>query len=126
MIGTAYANDHTLWGQIVKKENDVKARYEYLTGETSAKKFYNGSNSVNVDSKLQTFSKERMPAHMKALAATMNSAGKPLNKRSSQSSLGGGVTSKSGGRYSTASKGDVLSHALEQVLSEKRSKASGT
>ena len=61
MIGTVYTNNHRLWGQICQKEIDSKARYEYLTGETSAKKFFSGSNSVNVDSKLQTFSKERMP-----------------------------------------------------------------
>ena len=56
MIGTTYTNDHTLWNQIVKKENEAKARFEFLTGETSAKKFYNGSNSKNVYSKLQTYS----------------------------------------------------------------------
>lgn len=115
MIRTAYTNDHTLWNQIVSKENNTKARYEFLTGETSAKKFYNGTNVKNVDTKLNTFSKERMTGYQK----NANSAARPANKRTSKSTL----ALKELDRYSTASKGDILSRALEQVLVDKSSRS---
>ena len=57
MIATAYGKDHALWDQIVRKEMDVKKRFEFLTGETTAKKFYNGTNKQNVDKRLNTFEK---------------------------------------------------------------------
>ena len=49
MINTVQANNHNLWNQIVRKETEVRRNYEYLTGETLAKKFYNGSNATNVE-----------------------------------------------------------------------------
>ena len=49
MINTVQAKDHCLWDQIVKKELAAKRRYEFLTGETVAKKFFNGQNKTNVD-----------------------------------------------------------------------------
>ena len=52
MIGTAYSKDHYLWDQIVKKEADAKKRFEYLTGQTTATKFFNGTNRQNVDRNL--------------------------------------------------------------------------
>lgn len=52
MIGTAYSKDHYLWDQIVKKEAVAKKRFEYLTGQTTAKKFFNGTNTGNVDRRL--------------------------------------------------------------------------
>lgn len=55
MIGTAYSKDHALWGQIVNKESDTRKRFEYLTGETQAKKFFNGTMKAGVDARLETF-----------------------------------------------------------------------
>jgi len=57
MIKTTYGKEHALWDQIVRKETDARKRFEYLTGETAAKKFYNGQLCNSVDRKLQTFSK---------------------------------------------------------------------
>ena len=62
MIGTAYSKDHTLWDQIVRKETEAKKRFEYMTGETVAKKFFNGTNTFNVDKNLQTVA-SRDPYH---------------------------------------------------------------
>ena len=42
MINTAMSKDHALWDQIVRKEVDAKKRFEFMTGETQAKKFYSG------------------------------------------------------------------------------------
>ena len=56
------SKDHRLWDQIVKKEAIQKARFEYLTGETTAKKFFNGTNSTNVDTNMLTFDRERSVA----------------------------------------------------------------
>lgn len=47
--------DHALWDQIVRKEAETKKRFEYLTGQTQAKKFYNGQGEKNVDHTLVTF-----------------------------------------------------------------------
>lgn len=58
MISTAYGKDHALWDQIVKKETEAKKRFEYMTGETTASKFFNGTNQGNVDKKLQTISSQ--------------------------------------------------------------------
>lgn len=55
MIGTAFSKDHALWGQIVNKESETRKRFEYLTGETQAKKFFNGTMKTGVDAKLETF-----------------------------------------------------------------------
>lgn len=55
MINTVQANNHNLWNQIVKKETEVRRNYEYLTGDTLAKKFYNGSNATNVELGLKTY-----------------------------------------------------------------------
>ena len=55
MINTVQAGDHRLWDQIVRKEQEAKKRFEFLTGETVARKFYNGSNLDNVDKNLQTY-----------------------------------------------------------------------
>ena len=104
--------DHRLWDQIVKKEAIQKARFEYLTGETSAKKFFNGTNSTNVDTNMLTFDKERS---MRVNRTSKGTTKPTLGTRSSQTSLQS--QSKGGSRYNT--KGDVLSKALEQVLSEK-------
>ena len=52
MISTAYGKDHALWDQIVRKETDAKKRFEYMTGETVAKKFFNGTNTANVNKNL--------------------------------------------------------------------------
>lgn len=49
MINTTYAKDHVLWDHIVRKENEAKRRWEFLTGDTSAKKFYSGALEGNVD-----------------------------------------------------------------------------
>jgi hypothetical protein len=57
MINTATSKDHALWDQIVRKEADQKARFEYLTGETVARKFFNGNNSFNVEKKITTYNK---------------------------------------------------------------------
>ena len=57
MINTGQSNEHALWGQIVRRENEAKRRFEYLTGETQAKKFYQGQNVGNVDKNLSTFDK---------------------------------------------------------------------
>lgn len=54
MISTAYGKDHALWDQIVKKELEAKKRFEYMTGETQAKKFFNGTNTNNVNKNLKT------------------------------------------------------------------------
>ena len=51
--------DHALWDQIVKKEAATKQRFEYLTGQTQAKKFYNGQNAQNVDKTLVTYQRMR-------------------------------------------------------------------
>lgn len=47
--------DHALWNQIVEKEARTKQRFEYLTGQTQAKKFFNGQNTDNVDKTLVTY-----------------------------------------------------------------------
>lgn len=49
MIGTGYHKEHALWDQIVRKEMDAKKRFEFLTGETTAKKFFNGTLKSSVD-----------------------------------------------------------------------------
>lgn len=49
-----YHKDHALWDQIVRKESETKHRFEILTGETSAKKFYNGQNHRNVSQRIVT------------------------------------------------------------------------
>ena len=59
MINTSYGNEHALWDQVVRKENGAKQHFEFLTGETDAKKFYNGQNTKNVDDRLNTFSKSK-------------------------------------------------------------------
>ncbi len=43
MINTNLAGNHALWDQVVRKETEAKKRFEFLTGETSAKKFFNGT-----------------------------------------------------------------------------------
>ena len=59
MINTGYAKEHALWDQILRKEVDAKKRFEFLTGETQAKKFFSGTNRTNVDKGLDTFEKFR-------------------------------------------------------------------
>ena len=59
MINTSLGNEHALWDQIVRKETVTKKHFEYLTGETDARKFFNGSNLQNVDTHLKTFSKSK-------------------------------------------------------------------
>ena len=49
MINTMMQGDHALWNQIVEKEARTKQRFEYLTGQTQAKKFFNGQNNDNVE-----------------------------------------------------------------------------
>ena len=60
MIRTLYTKDHVLWDKIVRKENEAKRRWEYLTGDTSAKKFYNGVLESRVDERLETYDKAFM------------------------------------------------------------------
>lgn len=57
MIGTGYNKEHALWDQIVRKEADTKRKFEFMTGETTAKKFYNGTLRGDVDQKLATYGK---------------------------------------------------------------------
>ena len=61
MISTAYGKDHALWDQIVKKETETKKRFEYMTGETVAKKFFNGTNAFNVNKNLTTMASMMHP-----------------------------------------------------------------
>ena len=117
MINTSLGNEHALWDQIIRKENVAKQRFEYLTGETQAKKFYNGQNANNVDNKLDTYDKFRaskgLPPHRNGLSAT-----RTLNaKRPSQTNVD---------RYSSASKADALSRALEEVIERRSKKASSS
>ena len=55
MIKTAMSKDHALWDQIVRKEAEQKARFEYLTGETVARKFFNGTNWITLAVVTTTF-----------------------------------------------------------------------
>ena len=64
MINTSQSNEHALWNQVVRRENEAKRRFEFLTGETQAKKFYNGQNVTNVENKLSTFDKWRQTQSM--------------------------------------------------------------
>ena len=49
MMNAMLAQDHALWDQIVKKEAVTKKRFEFLTGETTAKNFFSGVNKNDVD-----------------------------------------------------------------------------
>ena len=105
MISTAYGKDHALWDQIVKKELEAKKRFEFMTGETVAKKFFNGTNAFNVDKNLATMASTMHPQDYSRTPQPKNSG-------------------KSGSaRYNSMShtKADVLSKALSDVISEKRS-----
>lgn len=44
MINTSLSKDHALWDQVVRKEAIAKQRFEFMTGETTATKFFNGTN----------------------------------------------------------------------------------
>ena len=71
MINTVLATNHTLWDQIVKKEQEAKKRFEYLTGESVERKFYSQQNEDNVKKSLnvdknaavltQNFASSKMP-----------------------------------------------------------------
>ena len=41
----------------MRKETEAKKRFEYMTGETTATRFFNGTNSMNVNRGLNTFDK---------------------------------------------------------------------
>lgn len=57
MINTGYNKEHALWDQIVKKEAETKKRFEFMTGETTAKRFFNGTLCNSVDNRLTTYAK---------------------------------------------------------------------
>ena len=57
MIGTGYHKEHALWDQIVRKESDTRKRFEFLTGQTQAKKFFQGTLRNSVDNRMTTFDK---------------------------------------------------------------------
>ena len=87
----------------MRKEVETKKRFEYMTGETAAKKFFNGTNAFNVDKNLTTMASQMHQDHSRTP--------QPKNLGKSGSA-----------RYnSTNSKADVLSKALSDVISEKRS-----
>ena len=117
MIGTAYSKEHALWAQVVRNEAVAKQRFEFMTGETTATKFFNGTNRSNVDEKLMTLDRTRGVGKWAAGADRAGST----NSRSSVS-----IAKKSNGasgRYHSTSKMDALSTALQSVISEKRSNA---
>ena len=41
----------------MRKETEAKKRFEYMTGETTATRFFNGKNRMNVSKGLNTFDK---------------------------------------------------------------------
>lgn len=55
MIRTVQDRDHRLWAKLVRREVDAKRRFEFLTGQTDASKFFNGQNQRNVQKGLKTF-----------------------------------------------------------------------
>ena len=107
MISTAYGKDHALWDQIVRKETEAKKRFEFMTGQTTATKFFNGTNVSNVDKNLMT------------MASMIHSGDYSRTPQPKQ------LSSKHGSaRYNSqlqGNKADVLSKALSDVISEKRS-----
>lgn len=129
MISTATAGNHALWDQVVRKEADAKRRFEFITGDTQAKKFFSGSLKNSVEGKLQTYGNLRTiqpelyqsAFHKTPNANASKSRMAPLNKRASQKSMEG-LDKRS--RYSSASKADALSQALQNVLSDKRTQVS--
>ena len=52
MITTSRAREHDLWNQIVTKEINVKKRFESVTGETIADRYFGGQNKPYVESML--------------------------------------------------------------------------
>lgn len=75
MIGTGYSKEHALWDQYVRKEVDAKKRFEFMTGETTAKKFYNGTLRNSVDKRLTTYDNKflTVQAKKKAKASDLHS-----------------------------------------------------
>lgn len=59
MIRTDFNRNHELWGQITQKENETKRRFEYITGQTQADRFFGGQNKPYVDSMLDTCTRWR-------------------------------------------------------------------
>ena len=56
---TTGAREHELWNQITNKEIKAKKRFEFITGETQADKYFGGDNKPFVDSLLKTHSNWR-------------------------------------------------------------------
>ena len=115
MINTGNHREHALWGQIVGKESEARKRFEYLTGETSAKKFFNGTLKRDVDTKLQTFDAQFRSIQQKKPSGgddMKSNAGSNVSKNRRQSKQ----LASTKGRYSSASKADILSRALGEVI----------
>ena len=77
-----------------------------MTGETVAKKFFNGTNSMNVDKNLKT---------MASRGSAMNAFGGTPQPTKNLGKSG------SNARYNSSNKADALSRALSDVISEKQS-----
>ena len=123
MIKTATGREHALWSQIVNKESDTRRRFEYMTGETTAKKFFQGQNAPNVERNLDTYKQflntrrstttDPVFANPNGIKGVQASAG-VLERLERQSNAGG--------RYnSSTQKAEQLSCALESVVQDRKS-----
>ena len=117
----------------MRKETDTKKRFEFMTGETDERKFYNGKNLKNIDAKLNTFSKSKGALSPQRNVGKQIAVGGSRSERKTYSKTIQGRKEEpeiqmrnSNDRYSSVSKmskADALSRALDKVLSDKRSSA---